>query len=107
MSSYRFMRLIVFFDLPVETGEDKRAYRKFRKSLVKAGFVMVQESVYSKLMTTPSVENSVKSMIEKNKPDKGLVQVLTVTEKQYNRMEYIVGEKQSELVDSDKRLVIL
>lgn len=105
--SYRFMRMLVFFDLPVETNEDKRNYRKFRKALIKNGFIMIQESVYSKLMTTPSVENSVRNMIEKNKPPKGIVQTLTVTEKQFSKMEFIVGSGESEYIDSDDRLVIL
>ena len=101
------MRIIVFFDLPTETGEDKRNYRKFRKALIKDGFIMLQESVYCKLMPTPSVENSVKNMLQKNKPPKGLVQSLVVTEKQFSKMNYIVGENVSEYIDSDERLVIL
>ncbi|MCI9592362.1 MAG: CRISPR-associated endonuclease Cas2, partial [Lachnospiraceae bacterium] len=43
------MRVLVFFDLPVVTGEQRRAYVKFRKFLVKNGFLMLQESVYCKL----------------------------------------------------------
>ncbi len=101
------MRILVFFDLPVETNEDRRNYRKFHKMLIKGGFVMLQESVYCKLMTTPSVENSVKNLIEKNKPPKGIVQTLTVTEKQFSKMDYIVGEYKSEYIDTDERLVIL
>ena len=31
------MRVIVFFDLPTETTEDKKNYRKFRKFLIKCG----------------------------------------------------------------------
>lgn len=79
--SYRFMRMLVMFDLPTETGEDKRNYRLFRKLLIKNGFIMMQESIYTKLLTTPSVEKSVKNTIYKNKPGKGLVQMLTITEK--------------------------
>ena len=107
MSSFRFMRIIVFFDLPTETNEDKRAYRRFRKALIKDGFIMMQESVYTKLMTTPSVENSVKNLIRKNKPEKGIVQTLTVTEKQFSKMEFVVGEYHSDIIDSEERLVIL
>ena len=44
--SYRFMRMLVMFDLPTETGEDRRNYRKFRKGLLENGFYMLQESVY-------------------------------------------------------------
>ena len=40
------MRILVFFDLPVTTGEERRAYTKFRKFLIKDGFLMLQESVY-------------------------------------------------------------
>ena len=75
------MRILVFFDLPVTTGEERRAYTKFRKFLIKDGFLMLQEQ--------------------------GLVQLLTVTEKQYSKMDLIVGEIKSEILDSDERLVIL
>lgn len=101
------MRIIVFFDLPTITLEDRRNYTKFRKFLIKNGFIMIQESVYSKLITSPSVGNSVKNMIEKNKPQKGLIQFLTVTEKQYNKMEYVVGEYTSDIIDTEESVVVL
>lgn len=101
------MRIIVFFDLPMDSNEEKRDYRKFRKALIKDGFIMMQESVYTKLMTTPSVESSVKNMIHKNKPEKGIVQTLTVTEKQFAKMEFVVGEHKSDVIDSEDRLVVL
>ena len=88
----RFMRIIVFFDLPTESGDDRRNYRKFRKALVKNGFIMLQESVYCRMISSPSVEMSVRKMIKDNKPSKGLVQFLSVTEKQFAKMEYVVGE---------------
>lgn len=37
--SYRFMRVLVFFDLPTETAEERRAYRLFRKTLITNGFL--------------------------------------------------------------------
>jgi len=101
------MRILVFFDLPTETAEDRRAYRLFRKALIKNGFLMMQESVYCKLMTTPSVERSVRTMIQKNKPDKGIVQTLIVTEKQFSKIEYVVGEYKNDVIDTEERLVIL
>lgn len=73
MAGFRFMRMLVFFDLPTFTNEDKRNYRQFRKLLMKNGFIMLQESVYCKMMTSPSMESSVKNMINKNKPPKGLI----------------------------------
>ena len=101
------MRIIVFFDLPTETGEDRRNYRKFRKALVNNGFIMLQESVYCRMISSPSVETSVKKMIKDNKPPKGLVQFLSVTEKQFAKMEYVVGEHSSEVIDNSDKVVIL
>lgn len=68
---------------------------------------MLQESVYSKVLPSPSVENSVKNMLETNKPPAGLVQYLVVTEKQFAKMNFVVGESNSEYIDSDEKLVIL
>lgn len=107
MSGLRFMRMLVFFDLPTLTNEDRRNYRLFRKILIKNGFIMLQESVYCKLMTSPSVENSMKNLLQKNKPPQGIVQTLLVTEKQFSKMDYVVGEFTSDVIDSDERLIIL
>ena len=84
------MRILVFFDLPTETSKDRKVYSKFRKFLIKEGFVMMQESVYVKLVLNNSVANAVREKIERNKPSKGLIQLLVITEKQFNSMEYIV-----------------
>lgn len=87
---YRFMRILVFFDLPTETAKDRKNYSQFRKFLIKEGFMMMQESVYAKLVLNNSITNSIKDKISKNKPQKGIVQMLIITEKQFNSMEYIV-----------------
>lgn len=107
MSGFRFMRIMVFFDLPTLTPENKRDYRRFRKALIKNGFVMLQESVYCRLMTSPSVETSTKALIQKYKPADGLVQTLVITEKQYTKMDYIVGKSGSDVIDNEERLIII
>lgn len=105
--SYRFMRVLVFFDLPTETLENKREYRKFHNMLIKNGFLMMQESVYCRMLLTPGAGRAVMDVIRKNRPSDGVVQVMTVTEKQFAGMEYITGEHHSEVIDSDERLIIL
>jgi CRISPR-associated protein Cas2 len=101
------MRIIVFFDLPTNNATQRRAYTKFRKYLMNSGFLMMQESVYVKLCLNNSVvESSVKNL-RKNKPRQGLVQALTITERQFASIEYLVGEKVTEYLDTDERLVIL
>ncbi len=101
------MRVVVLFDLPITTDQGKREYRSFRKYLVKSGFIMMQESVYCKLVQNDTAADTLIDNIRKNKPAAGLVQVLKLTEKQYSRIEYIVGESKSEILDTDERLVIL
>ncbi|MCJ0579265.1 CRISPR-associated endonuclease Cas2 [Enterococcus cecorum] len=101
------MRILVFFDLPVLSLEQRRDYRSFRKFLIKDGFIMLQESVYCKMVLNESAAKAVVEQVKRNRPEDGLVQLLTVTEKQFSKMEYIVGEYKSEVLDSDQRLVIL
>lgn len=59
------------------------------------------------MLITPSAQLSALEAVRRNKPQDGVVQVMTVTEKQFSKMEYIVGEHRSETLDSDERLVIL
>ena len=101
------MRVMVFFDLPTLTSMDKREYRQFRKFLINRGFVMVQQSVYSKLALNQTAAKNIVASVKRNSPVEGVVQMLVVTEKQYGKMEYVIGEKQSNVIDSDERLVIL
>ena len=101
------MRIFVFFDLPVLTAKERRDYRQFRRFLIKSGFLMMQESVYCKLAQNSTAAEMIIDNVKKNKPNDGLVQILKVTEKQYAKMEFIVGESHSEVLDSDERLVVL
>ena len=68
---------------------------------------MLQESVYSKLVLNNTVGEAVKENVRKHCAKHGLVQMLTVTEKQFERMELIVGEVKSNVIDNDSRLVVL
>ena len=36
--SYRYMRVLVLFDLPMVTAQERKIYTKFRKYLIKNGF---------------------------------------------------------------------
>ena len=105
--SYRFMRVMVMFDLPTVTAEDKCSYRMFRKKLIKDGFLMMQESIYVKIAINPAAGEGIINRVEKYKPKKGIIQVLTVTEKQFERMRFIVGEPSGDIVSSAERLMIL
>lgn len=101
------MRLIVMFDLPVLTTENRRNYARFRKLLINNGFIMMQESVYCRMLPSPSAQRSVIETIKRNKPPEGLAQMMAVTEKQYANMEYVIGESSSNVIDSDERILVI
>ena len=105
--SYRFMRMILFFDIPTETPLQRREYTKFRKHLIKTGFMMMQESVYCKIALNQTVVRSVYGGLQKHKPARGLIQVLVVTEKQFSKMDFILGDVQGDIINTDERFVEL
>jgi CRISPR-associated protein Cas2 len=97
---------MVFFDLPTETAEDKRNYNRFRKFLIKDGFMMLQYSVYTKLAINKTVAKQIRNRLEQNKPKIGNVAVMEITEKQFAEIEWILGSKQNNILDTADRLTI-
>ncbi|MFG5919547.1 CRISPR-associated endonuclease Cas2 [Sneathia vaginalis] len=104
--SYRFMRIMIFFDLPTTEKQELKDYREFRRFLIKNGFMMLQESVYVKMLLNTTTVNNFIVKLKDNLPKQGLVQALIVTEKQFQSIHTLVGEHKSELLDSDERIVI-
>ena len=90
MNSY--MRLIVFFDLPVISKRHRKAATNFRKFLIRDGYHMVQFSVYSRVCNGSDAVTKHKNRLYRVLPNNGSVRVLTVTERQYEAMEILVGD---------------
>lgn len=102
------MRLFVLYDLPTKTKQDQKNYNKFHNFLIKNGFYMLQFSVYARLCINHDEIKNVFAIIENNKPEKGNVRVLIITEKQYENMKILVGGKSlQEEFANIKRLVEL
>ncbi len=103
----RFMRIMVFFDLPVTSQENKRHYRLFRSFLLKDGYDMLQWSVYSRIVN--GFDNSQKHVrrLELHLPPEGSVRCLQVTEKQYTHMRILVGTRsfQEKTVHAEQMLL--
>ena len=105
--SYRYMRLILLFDLPMVTAQDRRAYTRFHKELIRLGFYMFQYSVYVKLAINRTVSQQIKNKVRNLKPERGFISILEVTEKQFNAMEFIIGGRLTNVINSIERIVIL
>ena len=102
------MRLLCFFDLPMETAQEKRVYRNFRKELSANGFEMLQFSVYYRTCPNRSFANKFYKRLQQSNLPAGNVRLLAVTEKQFSEMTLIVGGKtKQEEVVSDNKLVVI
>ena len=92
LSGYRFMWLIVMFDLPVDTKKARRQYTEFRKRLMKDGFVMMQFSVYVRHCASEENADVHEKRVSGALPPDGEVRVLRITDKQYERMHVFLGK---------------
>ncbi|MHB1701908.1 MAG: CRISPR-associated endonuclease Cas2 [Acidobacteriaceae bacterium] len=87
----RFMRLLVFFDLPTLTKANKRAYVVFRRFLIQDGYDMIQWSVYGRVVNGFDDMQVHIKRLSRNLPPDGSVRCLQVSEKQFAQMKLLVG----------------
>ncbi len=85
------MRMLVFFDLPVVTRAERRAYTVFRRFLINDGYDMIQFSVYGRIVNGSDAQEKHMKRLVSNLPSEGSIRVLTVTEKQFASMAILVG----------------
>jgi len=103
---FRWMWLIVFFDLPVGTKAEKRTAAKFRKDLQKDGYTMLQWSVYARPCRSLDRIQKHMARLKQVTPKMGSVRAMTVTEQQYARMELLVGKRLNEEQIGCEQLVL-
>ncbi|MCI7067233.1 MAG: CRISPR-associated endonuclease Cas2 [Butyrivibrio crossotus] len=105
---YNIMKVLCMFDLPVDTEKERKAYRNFRKNLLIEGFAMMQYSIYVRTCPSREYADRLENRIKKFIPDKGNVRLLSVTEKQYNDMKILVGNKtKTEEILGVERMIII
>lgn len=90
---HKYMRILVFFDLPVKTKKERRKATRFRNFLIKDGFYMIQFSVYARVCNGNDMVELHKQRLKMNVPDEGSIRVLVITEKQYENVEILLGKK--------------
>ncbi len=106
MNKLRNMRLILLFDLPNIESYEKKEYLRFRKSLIRNGYTMMQFSVYVKSVNTQTKIEQEVNKIKKYIPHKGNIRIIPVTEMQYNSMYMILGNKKiNEIYNNSERYV--
>ena len=71
MNSEILMRIMVMFDLPVGSKKERKEAAKFRSSLLKCGFFMLQFSVYARIVRgydkAEVITNKIKSKLPRDR----------------------------------------
>lgn len=103
----RYMRILVFFDLPVRKQEERRIYGRFRKFLLNDGYDMLQFSIYSRFCTNLTDVEKHEKRLNANLPQLGSVRSMVVTDKQFGEMRILVGQltQQEEFIGSKQLLL--
>lgn len=91
LSSYRLMWIMTLFDLPVGTKKERKAATDFRKLLLDEGFEMAQFSVYMRFCTGKEQAETYCRRIKDALPDGGKVDILMITDKQYENIISFAG----------------
>ena len=104
---YKQMRLILIYDLPVTDEENRKIYSRFHRNIIRLGFYMLQYSVYSKVIRNDTSMKQYLYKLERVVPKVGNIVVLKITEKQYQDMIYLRGDKNKfDILVRGKELVI-
>ena len=90
------MRMMVFFDLPVDSKIKRRAATQFRNFLLKDGYYMLQFSVYARICAGYENVETHRRRLSEHLPDNGSVRLLVITEKQYESIDILLGNYKPE-----------
>ncbi len=86
------MWLMAMFDLPVDSPAAKRAYTRFRRVLLTEGFTMLQYSVYARYCASEEASEAHRAHLRQLLPPEGQVRLLTMTDRQFGKMEVFFGK---------------
>ncbi len=106
VSEIKAMWLMVMFDLPMVTQEEKHNYVHFRKSLLAEGFQALQYSVYAKYSCCRENAQKYYRYIGEIVPPGGYVRLLMVTDKQFGEMVSLYGKTVREVEKKPEQLLL-
>lgn len=85
--------ILLLFDLPVTTDEDRRLYRYFRKWMRSNGYVMYQKSAYVKLLRNMETAENELCKIRTAAPEGGQVNAAAMTLAAFKQIQTLKGER--------------
>jgi CRISPR-associated protein Cas2 len=106
LSGYKAMWLFAMFDLPVDKPELRREYTQFRAALLRQGFSMLQYSVYAHYVASEDTEEALRRKVHAALPSHGQIRLISVTDRQFEKMEVYVGKKRKPVDDPPMQMAL-
>lgn len=89
----RIMRLLLMYDLPFENQEAVKQYQVLRRKLISRGYIMIQFSVYTKVLNTVTKKRQEIEFVRKYLPNNGNIRIIMISDKQYDDTVFLRGGK--------------
>jgi len=106
LSEYRAVWVVAMFDLPVDTAQARKAYARFRVGLLKQGFTMLQFSIYARYCQSDERAQVFRERIKQMLPGAGEVRLMTVTDRQFGKMQIFRGKKRATVEQPPQQLML-
>lgn len=106
LSGYQLMWMFVLFDLPVVEKEERKSATAFRNFLLDEGFAMTQYSVYNRLLSGKEAVEKYARKIFERLPDDGRVDIICITDKQYENIISYSSRKVKSSKNQEKQLLL-
>ncbi len=103
---YRTMWVIVMFDLPTDTKKARKDYARFRKHIMRDGFIMMQFSVYARHCASEENAFVHSGRVREWLPPQGEVRVIIITDKQFGRMQVFYGKKRKKAETTPQQITL-
>ena len=105
-SPFRMGWIMVMFDLPVLTDQERRVATRFRKELLDTGYLMIQFSVYARYIPSEEAAEAHRKTIRSAIPPLGQVRLMAVTDHQFGKMEVFYGKKPQEPEEGPEQVLL-
>ena len=90
-SAYRMGWILVMFDLPVLTDEERKTASRFRKDLLDDGYLMIQWSIYARPCVTYEQMDTHIAQVKAITPQAGNVRLMFITDEQWGKSVTVIG----------------
>jgi len=107
LSGYRGMWLFVMFDVPVQDTDERRQYARLRSRLFAEGFSMLQYSIYARYCPSEEASHTYRQRIRSVIPSDGQVRLLSVTDRQFGKMEVFLSRRRKKPEKKPEQLLLL